>query len=138
MSHTYSQSDGGWWFAGECLAHGYSGHEGGLNNPDVQKFAGVGPIPQGTWFISGPPEDSLTMGPFALELVPAPSTVTFGRTGFFIHGDSVEHPGAQVASHGCIILPRKVREAIWESGDRTLFVVAEFPPPITPTPQENV
>jgi hypothetical protein len=53
--------------------------------------------------------------------MPDPGTETFGRGEFRIHGDSIAHPGT--ASHGCIILPRAVRDAIWRSGDRALEVV---------------
>jgi len=62
-----------------------------------------------------------------LKLNPAPSTDTHGRGGFLMHGDSKEHPGS--ASHGCVILPRAVREEVWNSGDRELEVVAEIPVP---------
>lgn len=40
---------------------------------------------------------------------------------FRIHGDSIRAPGT--ASHGCIILPRAIRDRIWASGDRALQVV---------------
>jgi hypothetical protein len=53
--------------------------------------------------------------------MPDRGTETFGRSEFRIHGDSIAHPG--MASHGCIILPRAVRDAIWRSGDRALEVV---------------
>jgi hypothetical protein len=46
----------------------------------------------------------------------------FGRTGFLIHGDSLQHPGR--ASNGCIILPRPIRDRIAASGDDQLTVVA--------------
>ena len=42
-----------------------------------------------------------------------------------MHGDSKEHPGC--ASHRCVILPRTVREQVWNSGDRELEVIAEIP-----------
>lgn len=129
MSHIFSQKDGGVWSAaGVFEGRGYSGHEGGKNNPDAQKFSGIGPIPQGRWFI-GPPQDSQTLGPYVMALNPAPSTNTFGRGGFYFHGDSTEHPGE--GSHGCIaISPRSIREAIWKSGDHELTVVAEYPFPV--------
>jgi hypothetical protein len=49
-------------------------------------------------------------------------TGTSPRTGFLIHGDSIEHPGT--ASHGCIIMPRAIREAIAQNDDHDLNVVA--------------
>lgn len=44
----------------------------------------------------------------------------FGREGFLIHGDSIVHMGQ--ASHGCIILPRSIREQIAASGDDEIEV----------------
>ena len=62
-------------------------------------------------------------GPCVLRLEPSAQTDTRGRSGFLIHGDSKTQPGT--ASHGCIILPRVVREQVWQSGDRDLEVLAE-------------
>ena len=63
-------------------------------------------------------------GPYVLTLTPAPTTNTFGRSGFLMHGDSIIAPGT--ASKGCIIMPHDAREQVWNSGDRDLEVVAEF------------
>jgi hypothetical protein len=103
------------------VAQGYSGFGRGKNNPDYQSVPDVGPIPQGLWTIGGPPVDTDTHGPYVLHLAPCENTNTFGRSGFLIHGDSLEHPGE--ASHGCIILPRATRERIWQSNDRQLTVL---------------
>jgi hypothetical protein len=99
---------------------GYSGAGRGRNNPSLQAAAGIGPIPQGRWRITDR-HDSPNTGPYTLTLAPEPGTATFGRSAFRIHGDSIAHPGT--ASHGCIILPRAVRDTIWRSGDRCLEVV---------------
>jgi hypothetical protein len=106
---------------GELVGRGYAGHEWGRNNPEAQAAVGLGPVPRGRWKI-GPPRLSETTGPYTLDLWPEPGTDTCGRTAFRIHGDSLTHPGQ--ASHGCIILPPSVREAIWTSGDHDLEVVA--------------
>jgi len=100
---------------------GYSGAGRGKNNPSMQAAAGIGPIPQGRWTISGR-RDSASTGPCTLVLIPEAGTETFGRSEFRIHGDSIARPGT--ASHGCIVLPRAVRDAIWTSGDRALRVIA--------------
>jgi hypothetical protein len=50
-----------------------------------------------------------------------PGTVTYGRTDFRIHGDSIQHPGQ--ASNGCIILKKSIREKIICSGDTELEVI---------------
>lgn len=88
----------------------------------MQAVHDVGPIPQGEWTIVGPPVNTAGHGPYVLLLEPATATNTFGRSGFLMHGDSIESPGC--ASHGCVILPRAVREQVWNSGDRDLQVVA--------------
>ena len=100
---------------------GYSGKGRGKNNPAMQAAIGLGPIPQGRWQIVGR-RDSPNTGPCTLVLMPDPGTDTYGRSEFRIQGDSIAHPGT--ASHGCIILPRAVRDAIWASGDRALQVIA--------------
>lgn len=100
---------------------GYSGAGDGKNSPVLESVHNVGPIPRGTWTISGPPIDTTEHGPFVLQLTPATDTNTYGRSGFLIHGDSKTAPGT--ASKGCIILPRNVRERIWQSNDRQLLVV---------------
>lgn len=123
MAWTYKQVSGSLVdSAGALVATGYSGFGSGKNNPAMQSVHGVGPIPQGQYLIE-PPRDSATHGPFVLPLKPYDSNTMFGRGGFLIHGDSLEHPGS--ASEGCIILPRSIREQIALSGDNQLFVVQD-------------
>jgi len=81
---------------------------------------GVGPIPPGQWKIAGLADDHDT-GPFSIILSPMPGTDTLGRSGFRIHGDSIAHPGQ--ASHGCVILPRSIRNEIIASHDDLFCVV---------------
>ena len=117
---TWDQSAGLLSRAGKSW-RGYSGAGRGKNNQSMQAAQLVGPIPRGQWIITGW-KDSPKTGPKTLVLVPAPGTEACGRGDFRIHGDSIANPGT--ASHGCIILPRAVRDAIWASGDRALEVVA--------------
>ena len=107
---------------GKFICKGYSGLDVGKNNPALQDKIGMGPIPQGYWKINAPVDRPATVGPYAMALEPLPGTDTYGRSAFMIHGDSVKAPGQ--ASHGCVILPRNVREMIWKSGDHLLEVVA--------------
>jgi hypothetical protein len=113
--------------AGGLVATGYSGFGADKNQPANQSVANLGPIPAGQYsigapeFVTGPGPH----GPYVLRLTPAPTNDMFGRDGFLIHGDSLEHPGT--ASHGCIILPRAIREAIAKSDDHHLDVVAGAP-----------
>jgi hypothetical protein len=118
---TWDQSAGELSRDGRAVSRGYAGSGRGRNNPAMQAAVGVGPIPRGDWRITEV-KDSPNTGPFTLVLQPNADTDTCGRSAFRIHGDSVANPGT--ASHGCIILPRIAREAIWRSGDRMLKVVA--------------
>jgi hypothetical protein len=101
------------------IAHGYAGAGVGKNNPDMDAVPNIGPLPRGKYTI-GPPYDS-SHSPYTLRLTPDPKNDMHGRAGFLIHGDSIHNPGT--ASQGCIILPRSIRQEIWESGDHDLQVV---------------
>ena len=103
-------------------ARGYSGAEpDGKNNPAMESVPDVGPIPRGEYQI-GVPHNTESHGPFVMSLTPMPANEMFGRSGFLMHGDSSEHPG--MASKGCIIMPRAVREIVWNSGDHRLRVIS--------------
>ena len=108
---------------GALVATGYSGFDADKNQPNDQSVADLGPIPVDNYTVGRPEcvETPGPHGPYVLRLTPARTNSMFGRDGFLIHGDSVEHPGT--ASHGCIILPRGVREAIAASDDPELTVV---------------
>ena len=116
----WDQSKGELTHNGRFVGRGYSGANIGKNNPDLEAKVATGPIPRGHWVISGPPYTSPNIGPFALHLNPVGHNAK-GRSLFKIHGDSAKAPGK--ASKGCIILPRNIREMIWNSGDRALEVV---------------
>lgn len=120
MTWRYDQATGEMSHDGESVAYGYSGKGDAKNDPMAQSEHNEGPIPRGTYTISGP-VDTHTHGPYVLPLEPGPENEMFGRSGFLIHGDSVVHPGT--ASEGCIIMPRSAREQIWQSGDTQLEVV---------------
>jgi hypothetical protein len=122
---TYAQSTGELQHDGQPIGTGYSGFDNGKNNPAMQAVANAGPIPQGDWIIVGPPMNTPAHGPYVLRLQAAAGTSTFGRSGFLMHGDAIEAPGC--ASHGCIIMPRAVREKVWKSGDTKLEVVPALP-----------
>jgi hypothetical protein len=77
----------------------------------------VGPIPRGEYQI-GPGYNTVHMGPLSIPLTPIGHNA-LGRSGFFIHGDDLQHD----ASHGCIILPPHIRNAINLSHDKSLKVV---------------
>lgn len=111
--------------AGKVAAIGYAGgncgkNPEGKNNPAMQDCKAIGPLPMGSYTFCTPLLQS-HLGPYAIPLIPAPGNEMFGRSGFYMHGDSIENPGS--ASEGCIIMPRAVREACWESNDHTLTVI---------------
>lgn len=116
----YDQSSGELTRNGRFVARGYSGHAAGKNNPDLEAKVATGPIPRGRWKITGPPYNSANVGPYALRLQAVGHTA-HGRSAFLMHGDSARAPGT--ASKGCIIMPRNVRELVWNSGDRDLEVI---------------
>jgi hypothetical protein len=105
----------------ETFYQGYSGHADGKNNPAMQGVKNFGPIPVGLYDI-GEPHDTETHGPYVLRLTPAPENEMHGRDNFLIHGDSRTLPGT--ASHGCIVISRPARMAVWLSEDRPLKVIA--------------
>jgi hypothetical protein len=129
VSWKYKQSTGEMFFpGGSLLAVGYSGAEGGKNNPDMQGIHNIGPIPQGKYNISlitdasGIAVDYEHKKSPVMHLTPDAENEMFGRAGFLIHGDSVSEPGT--ASRGCIILSHSERCQIAGSKDKWLEVIA--------------
>lgn len=116
----WDQSAGMMSRSGKLISSGYSGNGRGKNNPSFQAAQGIGPIPRGMWSMVSV-GDSPNTGPYTIVLAPNEGTDTLGRSEFRIHGDSIANPGS--ASHGCVILPRAVRETIWKSGDHVLEVI---------------
>ena len=102
----------------------YSGHMGNANNSAAQHVPFSSPIPQGPYII-GPQYDSTSgLGKGVLNLTPDtsnPTTYTFGRDLFRIHGDNGK--GDRSASEGCMIAPRNLRDLIGTSGDNRLWVL---------------
>ena len=121
MTWEYQQSTGHFSHNDTFIVTGYSGRDEGLNNPAEEGVQGNGPIPHGQYTI-GPAMTHPTVGPIAMRLKSCEGTDTYGRDGFLIHGDnkSMNH----TASHGCIILPKAIRQMIDDSGDKVLIVSA--------------
>jgi hypothetical protein len=117
---TYNSANGRLYHNQEFVDKGYSGHEEGKNNPNLEDHHQIGPIPRGTWKIGPISEAHPNLGPHVMALTPVGHDA-HGRSAFFIHGDSVSHPGE--ASHGCIILQRETRMLIGGSRDNDLHVV---------------
>ena len=119
MSWQYNQRTGRLTRNGHDAGVGYSGQAAGRNNPSLEKFRNIGPIPRGHYRI-GPQYSHPSKGPITMTLTPVGHTAN-GRTNFLIHGDSINHPGD--ASEGCIVLSRTIRLTIAVSGDKDLEVV---------------
>lgn len=122
----WDQSAGELWRDGAFVSKGYSGKGRGKNNPALQGVRGVGPIPTGKWRMVSVVAKHPKLGPFVIRLDKVDGTpdddfddVT-GRGAFRIHGDNA----TGTASEGCIILPRRDRERMWNSKDREIEVVA--------------
>ena len=117
----YSQSSGQLWNpSGACIATGYSGFGAGKNNPALEGVRSIGPIPRGYWVMTGV-YDSKRAGPLAIKLEPSGHNA-LDRDYFRVHGDSAARPGS--ASKGCIVLWRVIRQAIIDSNDKMLRVIA--------------
>ena len=101
-------------------AVGYAGKGRYKNDPGSVSRKGEGPLPMGRYTV-GPPTNHPRLGriSFPLHQTSGPS---FGRSDFWIHGDSIRNPGK--ASSGCIILSRNAREAVLNYGVGALDVVA--------------
>lgn len=121
---TYIQRTGNMYDKDGKLAWtGYAGNGEGLNNPDMENVHQTGPLPRGLYTIGQPYRNQKT-GIYTMNLIPDPNNEMFGRADFRIHGDNGK--GDRSASEGCIVKsPQADRELIWNSGDRTLKVVAE-------------
>jgi hypothetical protein len=116
----YVQKTGKLTLDGQEVATGYAGKGEGKNNPDKEKERNVGPIPAGLWKI-GKARDFKGMKN-CFDLIPDGHDA-HKRSGFLIHGDSKDRPGA--ASEGCIILDAATRKKIADSGITRLRVVRE-------------
>lgn len=107
---------------GHLISKGiWSGFGDAANDPLREHDAGKGPIPQGIW-IFGAPYQHRSLGPFVMNLDPAPGTDPLGRSLFRIHGDN-STPDPHDASHGCIIAPYSIRVRINQETDRRIKVV---------------
>jgi hypothetical protein len=120
---TFKQTTGELFRDGVHVGTGYSGHDRGKNNPDLQHVPRVGPIPVGLWNLTNV-GNTKTHGPCVIRLTPRPETDTHGRDGFLMHGDSMLAPGT--ASLGCIIQSLEVRKLVvarMKAGETVLEVV---------------
>jgi hypothetical protein len=119
MTWTYQQSPGKIYHNGQYVDTGYSGALTNKNNPSRQQVKGLGPLPRGTYRITG---YSSSKGPLTI-ILQQETGLSFGRSLFRIHGEKRPPAKPGYASEGCIILGPVTRNRIWLSGDRILEVV---------------
>ena len=126
----YEQATGRLYFGVTLMGTGYAGAPSGKNDPRQQSVPNVGPLPAGFYTIE-PPTNSTHCGQEAFPLVPDAQNQMFGRSGFFLHGDSLSHPGG--GSDGCIVQARAVRDAVEKirSAKNNRLQVVAFLPPVT-------
>jgi hypothetical protein len=118
---TYNQSNGLLAHDGVEIGIGYSGHPPHVNDPFAEGIHCVGPLPRGYWAF-GEAMQHPVLG-WAMPLTPDPDTDTFGRSGFWCHGDEIEHAGQELASDGCMIMGLEIRRQINSDLDKELEVV---------------
>jgi type VI secretion system (T6SS) effector TldE1-like protein len=118
---SYDSANGNLSQDGTFVGTGYSGFGDGVNNPEEEMDADIGPIPRGEYTIDPFFDDPGGKGPIVAHLIPSSTTTIFNRSGFMIHGDNAAMN--HTASHGCIILSRDLRQKIADSGDTSLEVV---------------
>jgi Protein of unknown function (DUF2778) len=116
----FQQSTGQFILANGTVVQGYSGHGDGKDRPEMQDVKNVGPLPRGRYIGIQLFDPHPHVGAYAIELQPDPGNTMFGRSGFFIHGDSVHSPGN--GSDGCIVMERSARETFWTSPDHEIEV----------------
>ncbi len=122
-----------WGSTNNYLGIGYAGQGAGKCNPEMENVKGIGPLPHGLWkpvqFFAVHP----TVGKDAVRVDPADQETLdrvkkYGRDpmSFFMHGDSIEHPG--LASHGCMVEQHDIRIKFWE--EKPLIDVVPGPWPM--------
>jgi hypothetical protein len=126
---TYHQKTGNLIAPNGQLAHqgGYSGYGEYRNNPEYEFMKGLGCLPKGFYIIDWA-FNATGFGPVVMKLIPNPGNKMYGRSGFLMHGVSVDNPATPedeslLSSHGCICMPRMVRDQVNQSLDRMLQVI---------------
>ena len=116
---------------GEVIATGWAGNGEGKNNPALQAERNVGPLPQGLYQVGEWEYEHNGLGHDVVALLQVEGE-TFDRSGFFIHGPSVnlEHYGQE--SKGCIVVPRDGRLVVKSLNPDFVKVFASVVPEVAP------
>jgi len=100
----------------------------GKNNPSAQAIPNIGPLPQGfytiKWLTAEEAKPYAHLGPNIAMLIPDKGNTMFGRSGFFCHGAAKDLKLRGQESRGCPVLPPVQRQAVKDTGETRLEVVA--------------
>lgn len=111
MTLTYRQSTGELLDAdGALVAKCWAGHGQGLNNPIMEDVQCVGPLPRGLYHV-GPWQTHPRLGQHCAPLTQIQGE-SFGRSGFWVHGPSLNPDKYGQESEGCIVVPHGPRLAL--------------------------
>lgn len=118
---------------GAIIGKGYSGHGEGINNPDMEMDADIGPLPRGDWELkliaddNGNPIDYKGKKAPVFHVIPCSGTETFGRSGFLMHGhmsgEIVGNPETEKSSLGCLVQEHATRVQVMISTDKRLRAI---------------
>ena len=113
--------------AGKLAGVGYAGGDLGkrpdaVDNPADESIPDIGPLPEGLYMFGSLVFHHVKLGTYCFPLNPDKDNRMYGRSGFWVHGDTAV-PGH--ASEGCIVQPYPTRVAMYESTDHVLQVVAK-------------
>lgn len=100
----------------------WAGRGPGKNYHEAQDQPGVGPLPCGWYTLGDPIPQHPRVGHYAIPLIPDAGNEMFGRSGFFIHGASMNPAKAGQESHGCIIASFPVRQEAQRLSRRLMVV----------------
>ena len=115
----YSQSSGELSRSAGSYSCSWFGYSGAFPFSWPDYVVSKGPIPLGKYTIGKPTDEK---GPLTLPLTPDPSNAMHSREGFLIHAENASHPAH--SSEGCIIQCEPARQAVVDSQDYELEVVA--------------
>lgn len=119
-SWTYSQHTGQLTDPeGVVVETGYAGAQPYVNQPSAEWREDLGPLPTGRYTM-GAAFDHDVLGPCSLPLTPSPCNTMYGRSAFYVHGDTPEMN--QTASTGCVIMSRATRDRLNASDVKDLTV----------------
>jgi hypothetical protein len=110
---------------GKVAGVGYAGAPGYINDPSEVSIKDKGPLPPGMYTITNWRTDK-HMGPLCASLVQDSENQMYGRSGFNLHGDKIDHPGC--GSEGCIQQIYPVRLRMSKSDDNRLKATLEEEP----------